>query len=127
MSSPSLGLQAYRDRTLAADDPRRQETYACGDMNTSLMRTARGRTIVLQHDVVSPRPYSRINMVSGTKGTFADYPPRLFLDGQKEHAWQGCTRRRAGPRAGSRTASRTRCGSSSAGPPSRGATAAWTT
>lgn len=88
MSSPSLGLQGHRDRTLADDDPRRQETYACGDMNTSLLRTARGRTVVLQHDVVSPRPYSRINMVSGTKGTFADYPARVFLDGQKEHAWQ---------------------------------------
>jgi hypothetical protein len=80
MSSPSLGLQAYRDRALAADDPRRRESYACGDMNTSLLQTARGRTIVLQHDVVSPRPYSRINMVSGTLGTFADYPPRIFFD-----------------------------------------------
>jgi len=88
MSSPSLGLQAYRDRTLAADDPRRRETYACGDMNTSLVRTARGRTVMLQHDVVSPRPYSRINMVSGTKGAFADYPPRIFFDGQKEHEWE---------------------------------------
>ena len=88
MSSPSLGLQAYRDRTLAPDDPRRRETYACGDMNTSLIRTARGRTVMLQHDVVSPRPYSRINMVSGTKGTFADYPPRIFFDGQKEEEWE---------------------------------------
>jgi hypothetical protein len=88
MSSPSLGLQGYRDRALAGDDPRRQETYACGDMNTSLIRTALGRTVMLQHDVVSPRPYSRINMVSGTKGAFADYPARLFFDGQKEDAWQ---------------------------------------
>ncbi len=88
MSSPSLGLQGYRDRALAGDDPRRQETYACGDMNTSLLRTARGRTVLLQHDVVSPRPYSRINMVSGTKGAFADYPARVFFDGQKEHRWR---------------------------------------
>jgi hypothetical protein len=87
MSSPSVGLQAYRERTLAPGHPKRQETYACGDMNTSLVRTARGRTIVLQHDVVSPRPYSRINLLSGTKGTFADYPPRVFFDGQKPHAW----------------------------------------
>lgn len=88
MSSPSLGLPAYRERTLPPGDPKRQETYACGDMNTSLLRTALGRTVVLQHDVVSPRPYSRINMVSGTKGAFADYPPRIFFDGQKEHEWQ---------------------------------------
>jgi hypothetical protein len=54
-------------------------------MNTRLLRTARGRTVLLQHDVVTPRPYSRINHVAGTKGVFRDYPPRLFLDGQKDH------------------------------------------
>jgi len=89
MSSPSLGLQAYRDRTLPPGDPKRMETYDCGDMNTSLLKTARGRTIVLQHDTVSPRPYDRINLVSGTKGTFRDYPPRIFFDGQEDHKkWQ---------------------------------------
>jgi hypothetical protein len=100
MSSPSLGLQAFRDRTLTPEDPKRKETYACGDMNTSLLRTARGRTIVLQHDVVSPRPYSRINMVSGTKGTFADYPPRIFFDGQEEHEWQELHQREGRPPGG---------------------------
>jgi predicted dehydrogenase len=88
MSSPSVGLQAYRDRTLEVADPRRMETYDCGDMNTSLIKTATGRSIVLQHDVISPRPYDRINLVSGTKGTFRSFPARLFLDGQEEHEWQ---------------------------------------
>jgi predicted dehydrogenase len=100
MSSPSLGLQAYRERTLAPGHPKRQETYACGDMNTSLVRTARGRSVVLQHDVVSPRPYSRINLLSGTKGTFADYPPRVFFDGQKEHAWTELKRKEGRPAGG---------------------------
>jgi predicted dehydrogenase len=85
VSSPSLSLQAYRDRAVPAGDPKRMETYACGDMNTSLIQTARGRSIVLQHDTVSPRPYSRINLVSGTKGAFAGYPDRLFIDGEEEH------------------------------------------
>jgi hypothetical protein len=86
MSSPSLGLQVHRDRTLAPDDPRRRESYVCGDMNSSLIQTARGRTILLQHDVISPRPYSRINLVSGTLATFADYPPRIFFDPASPHA-----------------------------------------
>ena len=86
MSSLEHSLSLRRDR-LPAGDPRRQETYACGDMNTSLLRTARGRTVMLQHDVVTPRPYTRINHVAGTKGVFRDYPPRLFLDGQKEGRW----------------------------------------
>jgi hypothetical protein len=86
MSSLEKGLSRRRDR-LPAGDPRRQETYACGDMSTSILRTALGRTVLLQHDVVTPRPYSRINHVAGTKGVFRDYPPRLFLDGQKEGRW----------------------------------------
>jgi hypothetical protein len=83
MSSAEKSLSVRRDR-LPAGDPRRNETYVCGDMNTSVLRTARGRTVLLQHDVVTPRPYTRINHVAGTKGAFRDYPPRLFLDGAQE-------------------------------------------
>jgi predicted dehydrogenase len=86
MSSLERGLSERRDR-LPADDPRRKETYVCGDMNTSILRTALGRTVMLQHDVVSPRPYSRINHVQGTKGAFRDYPAGIFLDGQKGEDW----------------------------------------
>ena len=45
-----------------------------GNMNTTTIRTVKGRTIMLQHDVTSPRPYSRIHLVSGTKGTAQKYP-----------------------------------------------------
>jgi predicted dehydrogenase len=83
MSSTEGGLTKWREARVPRDSPKWKETYACGDMNTSLIRTARGRTIVLQHDVCSPRPYDRINLVSGTKGCFRDYPPRVYLDGQK--------------------------------------------
>ncbi|MEW6751423.1 MAG: Gfo/Idh/MocA family oxidoreductase [Candidatus Latescibacterota bacterium] len=87
MSSRSASLAEYRDAHLPADSPKRAEVYPCGDMNTSLIQTALGRTVMLQHDVVTPRPYSRINLIQGTRGTFVDYPPRLFLDGQKHHDW----------------------------------------
>ena len=87
MSSREAALSEYRDATLPADDPKRREKYRCGDMNTSLIQTANGRTIMLQHDVVTPRPYSRINLVQGSKGTFSDYPPRIFFDGQGTHEW----------------------------------------
>ncbi|WP_426791327.1 Gfo/Idh/MocA family protein [Sphingobacterium sp. WOUb80] len=45
-----------------------------GNMNTTTIRTQRGRTIMLQHDVSSPRPYSRIHLVSGTKGMAQKWP-----------------------------------------------------
>ncbi len=88
MSSREAALRAYRDSTLPVDDRKRDEIYRCGDINQSLIRTKLGRTIVLQHDVVTPRPYERNFLIAGTKGTFRDYPPRLFLDGVSQHeAW----------------------------------------
>jgi len=86
MSSPERSLSLLRDK-LPADDPRRRERFMCGDMNTTLVKTALGRTIVLQFDITTPRPYSRINMICGTEGTFCDYPPRLHLKG-KADAWE---------------------------------------
>jgi hypothetical protein len=88
MSSLSAGLADFRDHTLPPGDPKRAEEYLAGDMNVSLIRTKLGRTIILQHSTVSPRPYDRIFLISGTKGTFRDYPPRLYLDGvSKDEAW----------------------------------------
>jgi len=49
-----------------------------GNMNTTIIKTARGKTIKIQHDVTSPRPYSRIHMLSGTKG-FAQKWPRMGI------------------------------------------------
>ncbi len=38
-----------------------------GNMDIQLIKTNKGRTIMIQHDISSPRPYSRIHMLSGTK------------------------------------------------------------
>jgi predicted dehydrogenase len=45
-----------------------------GDMTTTTIRTNKGRTIMIQHDVTSPNVYSRIHKVSGTKGAALKYP-----------------------------------------------------
>jgi len=82
MSTPQRGLDAYRKAHLADSDPRWAERYVTGDMNTSLIKTAKGLTITVKHDVSNPHPYDRINTIAGTKGVFADYPPRIYFDGQ---------------------------------------------
>jgi predicted dehydrogenase len=48
-----------------------------GNMNTSIIRTQKGRTIVLQHDVTSPRPGVRYDLISGTKGIAQARPERF--------------------------------------------------
>jgi predicted dehydrogenase len=81
MSSISAGLQQYRKDKLKPDDPRQKEVYKEGDFNVSLIRTVKGRVIELEHNVSSPQPYDRINLIAGTKGIFRDYPPRVYIDG----------------------------------------------
>jgi predicted dehydrogenase len=85
LSSPEAGLSRYRDRHQPNGGRHAGEKYVCGDINTSLIKTESGRTIMLQHDVISPRPYSRINAVFGTRGAFSDFPARLALDDPKAH------------------------------------------
>lgn len=84
MSSPARSFEAYAKQALPPGDPLRDEVFVMGDMNSSLLKTARGRTILLQHDVSTPRPYSRINHVQGTKGAFRGYPDRLALASAKK-------------------------------------------
>ena len=82
VSSLERGLSLHREATVPDNsDPKWNEQYICGDMNTSILRTAKGKTVMLQHDVSNARPYSRHNRVMGTKGTFEDYPPRIYVDG----------------------------------------------
>jgi len=85
MSSPEKSLTLYRDTVKPNDGRHAGEKYLCGDMNTSLIKTVLGRTIMIQHDVVLPRPYSRINALYGTGATFFDYPARLAIDHPKQY------------------------------------------
>ena len=42
-----------------------------GNINTTIIRTHKGRTIMLQHDVSSPRPGYRFDLISGNKGIYS--------------------------------------------------------
>ncbi|MGC9950939.1 MAG: Gfo/Idh/MocA family oxidoreductase [Bryobacteraceae bacterium] len=83
MSTPQRGLDAWRAAHVPKDSPKWKEKYICGDLNSSLIKTANGLMITLQHDVVNPHPYDRINLIAGVKGIFRDYPPRIYFDDPK--------------------------------------------
>ena len=76
MSSNDFSMNAEAKRLAAEDEFYKQyvgRPYR-GNMNTTLIRTAKGRTIMVQHDVSSPRPYSRIHLLSGTKAFARKWP-----------------------------------------------------
>ena len=73
-------MMADRVEELAAEDefwePYVGKNFR-GNLNTTTIRTQKGRTIVVQHDVTTPRPAVRFHMISGTKGTFKAGPGRI--------------------------------------------------
>jgi hypothetical protein len=76
LSSDQFNMTSYAKERFGEDSEQAKTTYEQGDMNTTLVKTAKGKSILIQHDVASPRPYSRLHTVSGTKGFAQKYPRR---------------------------------------------------
>ena len=90
LDSNQANFRAYMEANLEPDNPRRLSKVKMADMNSSLIKTANGRSLMIQHDVSSPRPYSRIQLVTGTKGSICDYPYRVVFEdkpGSGAHKW----------------------------------------
>lgn len=76
MASNDFTMGPKAKELAASDDyykPYAGKTYR-GNMNTTTIRTSKGRTIMLQHDISSANIYSRIHKISGTKGSALKYP-----------------------------------------------------
>ena len=74
MESMSGGFERFGRDNFPASDWRHGAKMVKGDMNTSMIRTANGKSIMLQHCVSMPHPYDRINQVWGTLGVFRQFP-----------------------------------------------------
>ena len=89
MSSISRGLNVFYADRFGAKHPLATRKYKSGDVNTTMIRTKKGRTITLGHDTQLPRPYTRINMVQGTRGIVQGYPDRIALESNaRGHKWE---------------------------------------
>ena len=92
-SSPAKGRQDYAQENFPADHKWNQLQFRNGDINTSLVKTQLGRTLMIQWDETSPRPYTRHNLIQGTLGTLAGFPTRIAREGGVEgitkdhHRW----------------------------------------
>ncbi len=81
ISSDQFGISNYLKELHGEGSPESQRKFALGDINTTIIRTEKGKTIMVQYDVISPRPYSRLHTISGTKGFAQKYPtPNIALD-----------------------------------------------
>ena len=72
-SSSWRGKQTYQEYLNEVED------FQNGDQTTTIIRTRKGKTILLQHNVMTPRPYSRMYQITGTIGFAEKYPIEQIL------------------------------------------------
>jgi hypothetical protein len=93
LSSPAIGRNNFAKENFDKGHKWNNMDFSNGDINTSIIKTHLGRTVMVQWDETSPRPYSRLNLIQGTKGTLAGFPTRAaFENGFKDltkdhHSW----------------------------------------
>ena len=85
IDSKNAAFADFMEHGLKPNNPRKGQILKVGDVNTSLIKTVGGKTIMLQHTVSTPRPYSRIQTVQGTRGIICDYPYRIALEGEGKY------------------------------------------
>ena len=68
------------------------ETFANGDQTLTLIKTEKGRTILLEHNVYTPRPYSRMYQLTGTEGFANKYPVQGYAFRPEQRARSPTTR-----------------------------------
>jgi predicted dehydrogenase len=88
--SPAKGRNLYAKKSTNLTKPEFKELdYQCADINTSIIKTVLGRTVLVQWDETSPRPYSRHNLIQGTLGTLKGFPNGMAIEGVTKsfHQW----------------------------------------
>src|SRR3954447_9417678 len=90
MSSNARGMDLYAKEHLPEGHPKRVKKYINGAVNSSLIRTVNGLTIILNNDTDRPRPYGRQNLVQGTRGIVRGFPEfQVCLEGKDHnHKWE---------------------------------------
>jgi predicted dehydrogenase len=51
-----------------------EKPFQEGDVTMTMLRTEKGKSILIEHDVMTPRPYSRMYQLVGTDGYAEKYP-----------------------------------------------------
>ncbi|MBR1872974.1 MAG: Gfo/Idh/MocA family oxidoreductase [Bacteroidales bacterium] len=70
-TDPFNGPKHIKARNIEGD-------FANGDVSCTLIRTHKGKTILIEHDVMTPRPYSRMYQLVGTDGYAGKYPVEQY-------------------------------------------------
>jgi len=89
-ATSSIGINAYFARKFGPDHPGAKRPYAQGDIVTTVIKTHKGRTIVINYDMQLPRPYDNRWMIQGTLGIYNEQRNAVYLEGisPRHHRWE---------------------------------------
>ena len=88
-ASEPRAIYEYFERNFP-EHPNAKKKYKQGDIVTTVVRTKKGKTIVINFDMQSPRPYDNRWTVQGTKGIYNEQRDSLYLTGvsPQYHSWE---------------------------------------
>lgn len=88
-ASDPRSIYEYFERNFP-NHPNGKKKYKQGDQVTTVVRTKKGKTIVINIDMQSPRPYDNRWTVQGTKGIYNEQRDAVYLTGvsPEYHTWE---------------------------------------
>lgn len=75
----SMDTKAVTGPKMVERQGRKSENFQNGDHTMTMIMTENGQTMHIQHDVMNPRPYSRMYQLTGTDGFANKYPVEGYL------------------------------------------------
>lgn len=89
-ATDSRAINAYFARRFGPEHPGAKRRYKQGDIVTSVIRTALGKSVVVNFDMQLPRPYDNRWMVQGTLGVYDEDQKSVYITGRSPayHQWE---------------------------------------
>ncbi|MFZ2149026.1 MAG: Gfo/Idh/MocA family oxidoreductase [Sedimentisphaerales bacterium] len=89
-STEAVGINEYFAEKFGPEHPNAKRKFAQGDIVTTVVRTKKGKSIVINYDMQLPRPYDNRWLIQGTRGLYNEQRNAVYIKGEspKYHEWE---------------------------------------
>ena len=93
VANRSISINDHFRRKFGPDHPMAKQPFKQADIITSIVKTRKGNTIVINNDMQTPRPYDNRWEIEGTRGLYNEQRWSVFIDsevpkGSDQHTWE---------------------------------------
>lgn len=85
-----VGINDQLRTLFGANHPAARRRYVQGDIVTTVVKTARGNTLVINYDMQLPRPYDNRWLIQGSRGVYSEAHNAVYLHGRspRSEEWE---------------------------------------